>query len=150
VLAAARHEKKKVVARGRAEQAASALRAAGDILSAGRALGYRVEKLGPFTRVTAPAQFARNQLVLGAAFGLRPGERSGVIADETGWFVLQGLARAGADSAAWSKQRDKQREALLRPVEQARLQQFIAALRADAKIVDRRNEIFRPAAASET
>jgi parvulin-like peptidyl-prolyl isomerase len=150
VLAAARHEKKKVVARERAEQAVSALRAAGDLLSAGRALGYRVEKLGPFTRVTAPAQFARNQLVLGAAFGLRPGERSGVIADETGWFVLQGLARAGADSAAWSKQRDKQREALLRPVEQARLQQFIAALRADAKIVDRRNEIFRPAAASET
>jgi hypothetical protein len=88
--------------------------------------------------------------VLGAAFGLRPGERSGVIADVTGWFVLQGLARAGADSAAWSRQRDKQREALLRPVEQARLQQFIAALRADAKIVDRRNEIFRPAAASET
>ncbi|PYO99942.1 MAG: hypothetical protein DMD60_00520, partial [Gemmatimonadetes bacterium] len=150
VLAAARYEKKKVVARDRADQAASALRDAADLLSAGRARGYRVEKLGPFTRVTAPAQFARNQLVLGAAFGLRPGERSGVIADETGWFVLQGLARAGADSAAWVKQRDTQREALLRPVEQARLQQFIAALRADAKIVDRRNEIFRPAAASES
>jgi len=121
-----------------------------DLLSAGRALGYRVEKLGPFTRVTAPAQFARNPLVLGTAFGLARGERSGVIADETGWFLLQGLARAGADSAAWLKQRDQQREALLRPVEQARLQQFVAALRADAKIVDRRSEIFRPAAASES
>jgi peptidyl-prolyl cis-trans isomerase D len=150
VVAAARYEKKKVVARERADQAAAALRGAADLLSAGRALGYRVEKLGPFTRVTAPAQFARNPLVLGTAFGLARGERSGVIADETGWFLLQGLARASADSAAWLKQRDQQREALLRPVEQARLQQFVAALRADAKIVDRRSEIFRPAAASES
>jgi len=150
VLGAARFEKKKAVARERADQAAAALRDAGDLLSAGRARGYRVEKLGPFTRVTAPAQFARNPLVLGAAFGLRRGERSGVIADETGWFVLQGLAHVDADSAAWLKQRDQQRETLVRPVEQARLQQFIAALRADAKIVDRRSEIFRPAAASES
>ncbi|PYP42052.1 MAG: hypothetical protein DMD42_12655 [Gemmatimonadetes bacterium] len=150
VLAAARFEKKKAVARERADQAAAALRDAGDLLSAGRARGYRVEKLGPFTRVTAPAQFARNPLLLGAAFGLRGGERSGVIADETGRFVLQGLAHVDADSAAWLKQRDQQREALVRPVEQARLQQFIAALRADAKIVDRRSEIFRPTAASES
>ncbi len=150
VLAAARYEKKKVVAHERAEQAAAALRDAGDLASAGRAHGYRIEKLGPFTRVTAPAQFARNSLLLGAAFGLRRGERSGVIADETGWFVLQTLAHAGADSTAWLKQRDQQRDALLRPVEQARLQQFVAALRANAKIVDRRSEIFRPAAASES
>jgi len=150
VLAAARYEKKKVVARERGAQAAGALREAGDLVTAGRARGYRVEKLGPFTRVTAPAQFARNPMVLGAAFGLRRGERSSVIADETGWFVVQTLARAAADSAAWLKQRDQQRESLLRPVEQARLQQFIAALRADATIVDRRGEIFRPAAASES
>jgi len=150
VLGAARYEKKKTVARQQAEQAAAALRDAADLLATGRARGNRVEKLGPFTRVTAPAEFARNPNVLGAAFGLRRGDRSGVIADETGWFMLQVLARASADSAAWLKQRDQQREALLRPVEQARLQQFVQALRADAKIVDRRSELFRPAAASES
>ena len=150
VLDAARYEKKKTVARQQAEQAAAALRDAADLLAAGRARGSRVEKLGPFTRVTAPAEFARNPNVLGAAFGLRRGERSGVMGDETGWFLLQVLARASADSAAWLKQRDQQREALLRPVEQARLQQFVQALRADAKIVDRRSELFRPAAASES
>ena len=100
--------------------------------------------------IKAIAQFARNPVVLGTAFGLRRGERSSLVAGETGWFVLQALARTGADSAAWLKQRDQQRESLLRPVEQARLQQFIAALRADAKIVDRRSEIFRPAAAGES
>jgi len=150
VLAAARYEKKKGVARERAEQAARDLRDATDLVAAGRAHGYDVARLGPFTRVTAPAQFARNAIVLGAAFGLKPGERSGVIADETGWFLVQGLARARADSAAWLKQRDPQREALLRPIEQARMQQFLAALRADAKVVDRRDELFRPAAAGES
>ncbi len=150
VLDAARYEKKKVVARERGAQAAAALREAGDLVSAGRARGYRVEKLGPFTRVTAPAQFARNPILLGAAFGLRRGERSDVVADETGWFVVQTLARVAADSAVWLKQRDQQRESLVRPVEQARLQQFIAALRADATIVDRRAEILRPAAAGQS
>ncbi len=150
VLAAARYEKKKAVARERAEHAIAALHDASDLGVAGRARGYQVEKLGPFTRVTAPAQFARNPVVLGTAFGLRPGERSGLVAGETGWFVLQALARTGADSAAWLKQRDQQRESLLRPLEQARLQQFIAALHADAKIVDRRSEIFRPATAGES
>ena len=150
VLEAARYEKKKAVARQQAEQAAAALRAATDLLSAGRARGHRVEKLGPFTRVTAPAEFARNPLVLGTAFGLKPGERSGVVEGETGSFVVQNLARHAADSAAWLKQRAQQREALFRPLAQARVQQYIAALRASAKIVDRRTEFFRPSAAAES
>src|SRR5438270_279844 len=70
VLAAARYEKKEEVARERAKQANTVLHDAGDLVVAGRALGYQVEKLGPFTRVTAPAQFARNPVVLGTAFGL--------------------------------------------------------------------------------
>src|SRR3989441_6011538 len=85
VLAAARYEKKKEVARERAKQANTVLHDVGDLVVAGRALGYQVEKLGPFTRVTAPAQFARNPVVLGTAFGLRRGERRGLVSGGTGW-----------------------------------------------------------------
>ncbi len=150
VLSAGRYEKKKAVTRERAEQAAASLRDAPDLVAAGRARGYRTEKLGPFTRVSAPSEFARNPMVLGVAFGLRPGERSGLVAGETGDFVLQSLARYAADSAAWLKQRAAQREALVRPIAQARVQQYLAALRAQAKVVDRREELFRPGAASES
>src|SRR5690242_4889626 len=151
VLDEARHEKQKARARERAEQVARELKDATDLIAAGRAHGQRVDKEGPFTRVTAGPEFTRNPLVLGAAFGLRPGERSDLIAGQTGFFLLQGVARTKADSAAWLKQRDRQREALMRPIEQARIQQYLAALRAKASIVDRRNEIFRPAAgAGET
>lgn len=151
VLDEVRHEKQKALARDRAQQLARELKDAGDLLAAGRARGLRVEKMGPFTRVGAGPELTRNPAVLGAAFSLRPGQRTPLIAGETGFFLLQGIARTAADSAAWLKQRDHQREALVRPIEQARIQQFLAALRAQATIVDRRNEIFRPAAgAGET
>ena len=148
VLEAARLEKKKAVARERAEQLAATLRDATDLVLAGRTRGLAVEKLGPFSRVTPPAVLAPNPLVLGAAFGLKPGERSGLIAGETGFFLLQGLAHTTADSAAWVKQKDRQREALMRPIEQARIEQYLAALRANATIVDRRKELYRPTASS--
>ena len=148
VLDEARHEKKKALARERAGRVAQELHDATDLLTVGRARGLRVQKEGPFTRVTAGPEFTRNPVVLGAAFALRPGERSPLIAGETGFFLLQGIARTAADSTAWLKQRDPQREALVRPIEQARIQQYLAALRAKATIVDRRNEIFRPAAAA--
>jgi parvulin-like peptidyl-prolyl isomerase len=148
VLDAARREKKLAVARQHAEQLASELRKATDLVAVGRARGLRVEKIGPFTRLNPGPELSRNPVVLGAAFGVRPGETSPLIVGETGFFLLQGIRRTAADSAAWVKQKAEQREALIRPIEQARIQQYLAALRAQAKIVDRRNEIFRPAAAA--
>jgi peptidyl-prolyl cis-trans isomerase D len=145
---AARREKKLAVARQHAEQVASELKNATDLAAAGRAKGLRVEKIGPFTRLNPTPELSRNPVALGAAFGLRAGEKSPLIAGETGFFLLQGIRRTAADSAAWVKQKAAQRETLIRPIEQARIQQYLAALRAQATIVDRRNEIFRPAAAA--
>jgi hypothetical protein len=150
VLAAARAERKKAVARERAAAMAQALAAAPDILAAGRAKGFPVEQVGPFTRVAPPPPLAREPFVLGAAFGLRPGEKTGLLSGEAGYYLLQGIAHARADSAAWLKQRDQQRGALLQPIARARMQQFMAALRAQAKIVDRRKEVFHPTAASSS
>ena len=146
VLAAARVEKKKVIARQRAAEALVALASAPDLLQAGRARGLPLEKLGPFTRLNPPSAIARDLLVEGAAFGLRPGQRTGVLVGTTGCFILQGIAHQAADSAAWLKQRDQQREQILRSAQQARVQQYLSALRAQAQIVDRRKEVFRPTA----
>src|SRR2546428_791299 len=52
VLAAARYEKKKAVARQQAEQVAASLSNAGDLVAARRARGDRGEEVGPFTPVT--------------------------------------------------------------------------------------------------
>ncbi|HEX4601654.1 MAG TPA: SurA N-terminal domain-containing protein [Gemmatimonadales bacterium] len=148
VLAAARAERKKAVARERAAVMAQALAAAPDILAAGRTRGFPVEKVPSFTRVAPPPPLAREPFVLGAAFGLRPGEKTGLLAGETGYYLLQGISHVPADSGAWLKQRDQQRAALLQPIARARMQQFMSALRAQAKIVDRRKEVFHPAAST--
>ena len=145
VLAAARSEKKQAIARQHATLALAALASAPDLLQAGRARGLPVDKLGPFTRLNPASAIARDPAVEGAAFGLRPGQRTGVLVGTTGCFILQGIAHQAADSAAWLKQRDQQREAILRSAQQARVQQYLAALRAQAQVVDRRKEVFRPA-----
>lgn len=149
VREATRYEKKKDIARQRADQAFAALAGTPDLLATGRARGLPVERHGPFTRLNPPAALAREPAVLGAAFGLRPAERSTVLAGETGFFVLQVVTRSRPDSAAWHAQRDEQRDALLRSAMQARVSQYVAALRAQASVEDRRNQLYRaePAAA---
>jgi peptidyl-prolyl cis-trans isomerase D len=148
VLQHTRHDRKKELARQRAEALAERLAGTRDLLRAGAAAGVPTKKLGPFTRLRPPPELGAEPVVLGAAFGLRPGEVSRLVAGQTGYFVVQALARVPADSAAWLTERVAQREAMLEQARQARIQAYMLALRAQAKVVDRRKEIFRPQSAT--
>ena len=148
VLDAARLAKKRQAAERRAAEIAQTLAGATNLLQAGPAHGLVVEKVGPFPRLAPPPLIRGDPLVVGAAFGLKPGTRSGIIKSRTGFFLLEPLSRTLADSAAWVKQKTEQRESLVEPARQARVQAFLAALRARAKVVDRRKQIFAPAASS--
>jgi parvulin-like peptidyl-prolyl isomerase len=88
-------------------------------------------------------------VVLGTAFSLGVGERSSVIKGEGGYFIIESLGRKLADSTTWLAQRDTQREQLRQAVQQARMQQYMEAVRAKARIVDRRKELFRAQVAAE-
>jgi len=150
VLTAVRLEKQKAMARRHADSLAAQLRDTRNLQAAAAARGLPVQRFGPFTRLQPPGYLAQEPLVLGAAFGLRVGERSGVIAGESGDFIVESLARKPADSSAWMRQRETQRTQLLDAIRQARVQQYVDALRARAKIVDRRKDLYRrQAAASE-
>src|SRR5204863_433581 len=76
-------------------------------------------------------------------------ERSGVVVGQRGDFIVESLGRKMADSSAWVKQKDAQRAQILNAVRQARIQQYVDGLRARAKIVDRRKEIFRTQASAD-
>jgi peptidyl-prolyl cis-trans isomerase D len=150
VLTAVRLEKEKTMARRHADSIAAQLRGTRNLLTAAAARGLPVQRFGPFTRLQAPGYLAPEPLLVGAAFGLRVGERSDVIGGERGYFIAESLRRRLADSSAWLRQRDTQRTQLLNAIRQARVQQYVDALRARAKIVDRRKDIYRrQAAASE-
>ena len=122
------------------------------LLETGPAHGLSVQKIGPFPRLAPPAFIRPDPLVVGAAFGLKPGTRSGVIKSQTGFYFVEALSHSHPDSAAWAGQKDQQREGLMQIARQARVQAYVAALRERAKIVDRRKELFtrrrRRAAAS--
>ena len=141
--AAVRLEKKKAIAAHRADSLAASLKGTPDLLAAAAARGLPGQRFASFTRLKPPSAFAREPLVIGAAFGLGVGERSGVIAGESGYFIVESLGRKLADSSAWLAQRDQERTQLLTAVRQARVQQYIDGLRAQAKVIDRRKEIFR-------
>jgi parvulin-like peptidyl-prolyl isomerase len=144
VLYQARITKKATLWRERAEQIATALKSAPSLLDAARARGLPAERLGPFTRLRPPPVLQLEPTVVGAAFGSRVGERSGVVVGEHRAFLLESLARKLADSTAWLAQRDAQRESLMQAARQARVEAYLDGLRKRATVVDRRKEIFRP------
>ncbi len=143
VLAAARYEKKEQLLGARAERLLGELKGEQDFVAAARARGLDAQVYGPFTRVNPPGYLSREPLVTGTAFGLQVGERSGLIKGRDGYYVAQVRARHLADSAAWLAQRDAQRDQLIQAARQARYRAYVEGLRAKAKVVDRRNEVFR-------
>src|SRR5262245_10646402 len=147
---AARLENQKVLAQRRADSLGTALPSTGTLTAAARSRNLEVQQFGPFTRLRPPGYLGREPVVLGTAFSLGVGERSGVIKGEGGYFIIESLGRKLADSSAWLKQRDTQREQLRQSVQQARMQQYMEAVRAKAKIVDRRKDLFRAQAAAES
>ena len=64
-------------------------------------------------------------------------------------FIIELLGRKLADSSTWLAQRNTQREQLRQAAQQARMQQYMEALRARAKIVDRRKALFKSQAAGD-
>jgi parvulin-like peptidyl-prolyl isomerase len=149
VSAAVRMEKQKAIARRRADSLATALRSAAELASAAAARGLEVQRFGPFTRLRPPSYLAREPLVVGTAFGLHVGERSGLLEGEGGYFIIESVGRKLADSSAWVAQRDVQRAQLRQAAQQARMQQFMEGIRAKAKIVDRRKDIFKAQASAD-
>ena len=143
VVYQARLEKKAALWRARATQIADQLKSAPTLAAGAAARGLRVDQVGPFSRLRPPPSLQLEPKVIGAAFGLTVGQRTGVIMGEHRAYIVECLGRSAADSAAWVAQRDAQRETLLQSARQARIEQYLAALRQRATVVDRRKELFR-------
>lgn len=148
VVRAARLERKRTIARQRAAEALTALRTEASVVTGATARGLSVET-HRLTRLQQPPLLRDEPVVTGTAFGLRVGERSGVIEGRHGYYIVETLGRRGADSAQWVAQRDGQRRAIVDAARQARIQLYLDDLKARATIVDRRRELARAAAEAQ-
>lgn len=131
-------------ARADAQALLDRIRAGEPLANVAAEAGLEVRSAGPFTRSDFVPGIGRQNAAIGAAFGLQPGEVSDVVSTLSNTYIIESVARVPADSLAWLGEREQQREAMVSVAQQERLQEWIAALRAAARIVDRRDEVLAP------
>ena len=133
-----RQEKKKQLAKPIAEQYLKRLAGGEPMEAAAKAMGLAHREFGPFTRVNPPIT---SPMVVGTAFGLEEGRRSGLLDTPDGLYVLQVLEHTPADSAEFAKQLDDYRTKMINLARQDRIRGYMGALRESARIVDNRAKL---------
>ena len=135
-----RDQKKRALARRVAEDYLKRVGEGSTPEQAAKALSLAHREFGPFTRLSPPLDIPQ---LVGASFGLDAGQRSGVIETKDGLYVIQTLEHIPADSAAFAKDLDAYRASTIRGLREERVRQYLAALRAQAKVVDNRDKIYQ-------
>jgi peptidyl-prolyl cis-trans isomerase D len=146
VEAAVRDQKKWVLAREMAKDAAKRMQEGSSLVQTAAALKLANQELGPFSRVNPPLP---NPQLIGAAFGLKQGEHSQPLDTEEGIYLIEVLEHTPADSAAFATELDQLRITAIRQERQARIQSYMISLREQADVKDYRSEIYRTTAQAE-
>ena len=132
---ALRNDKKKQLVKPKAEEYLKRLANGESMAAAAKAMNLPNREFGPFSRVNPPLT---DPMVVGTAFGLEKGQRSGLLDTPEGMYVMESLERVPADSAKFVKELDEYRTKMIDMARQARVRGYLAALRQSAKIVDNR------------
>ncbi len=135
-----RDQKKRSRARGVAEEYLKRVKEGSTPAQAATALRLAHKEFGPFSRISPPLDIP---LLVGTAFGLQQGQRSGVLETKDGLYVVESLEHVKADSAAFVKGLDEFRAKTVRDMRDERIRNYLAALRSQAKIVDNRDKVLR-------
>ena len=143
---AVREKKKWDVARRIAKDYVKRLEEGSTFEQAATAMKLPHREFGPFSRVNPPLT---SPLVVGTAFGLKAGERSGVLDTEDGIYVLKTLSHTKADSAKFVKELDQYRARSINMARQERVRSYLAALQSAAKIVDNRDKVLQSGPAQD-
>jgi peptidyl-prolyl cis-trans isomerase D len=140
VVAAVREDKKWSVARNIAKAFLKRLEEGSSMTQAAASMKLPHREFGPFSRINPPLT---NPVVVGAAFGLKEKEHSGVLDTKEGLYVVELLDRVKADSAKFTKELDEYRARLINAAKQERVRNYLAALRKSAKVVDNRAKVLQ-------
>ena len=139
VVTMARNDRKTGLARKLADDYLQRLEAGATMAQAAEAMKLPHREFGPFSRVNPPLT---DPIVVGTAFGLEQGQRSGVLDTRDGIYVVQSLERIEADSAQFAKDLDTYRSRMIQLARQERVRGFMGALRESAKVVDNRARLL--------
>jgi len=107
-----------------------------------------VQEAGPFARSDFVPGLGRLNAPIGAAFGLQPGQVSQLCDADGKLYLVQLVSRTAVDRSKWQAQLAEQRTRVLQALGDQMWQQYMNALRENAKIVDNRRMLEQQAAAS--
>ncbi len=144
IVSRLRFQKKMALAQAEAKKVVDKVAAGEPLVKVASAMKLQVRHAGPFSRDDYVPGIGRENKAIGAAFGLEPGQVSGVISTKSNVFVIEDVNRIPADSTAWVDQKAQQRKTYITNEQQQRLQEWIKALRASATIVDNRDKVLHP------
>jgi peptidyl-prolyl cis-trans isomerase D len=147
VVTAVREQKKWAAARELAKDYMKRLQAGSSMAQAAAALKLPHREFGPFSRINPPLT---NPVVVGAAFGLKPGERSGLLDTKEGLYVIESLDRVKPDSAKFAKELEEYRARAINSAKQERVRNYLTSLRKAAKIVDNRAKVLQQQGTPQT
>lgn len=136
--------KKLAVALEEAQGLAAQIREGASLAGAAAEAGLEVREAGPFAREDFVPGLGYRTVAVGTAFGIGVDEVSDAVESSQNVFLLERTGSAAADSAAWEAQAATQREQVVAALRGARFDQWLAALRASADVVDRREEVLAP------
>jgi peptidyl-prolyl cis-trans isomerase D len=139
----AREQKKWDVARGLARDYVKRVEGGTSMAEAAKAMKLPYREFGPFSRLKPPLA---DPIVVGAAFGLDVGQRSGILDTKNGIYVLESLSHTKADSAAFMKGLEAYRAQAVSTARQERVRNYLTSLRSAAKIEDNRDKVLQTAA----
>jgi len=139
-----RFQKKIDLAKENATDLVEQVRAGATLEEVATDVELQVQEAGPLTRNGFATGLGRQSPAVGVAFGLAPGAVSDPVISNQDVFIIEQVSHTPADSAAWAAQRDLQRNQLLGQSSQTRITDWLAGLRASARVVDRRDEVLQP------
>ena len=143
-------QKKLERAREFARTVVEKIRAGASLDQAAKESNLQFSTVGPFTRLEFVAGLGRQNAAVGTAFGLKPGEVSGVVEADGRLYVIQTLEKTPADRNEFETQKQNARGRLTQALAEQRWNQFMAALKENAKIVDNRAELQKANNAATT
>lgn len=142
----------RLVAQKKLERARASGQELVDLIRGGRSLqqvataaGLQVHESDPFTRVSFVPGLGRANAAIGTAFGLQPGQTSGLVEADGNLYIIEVIERRDADRAQFEAQKDFLRARMTAGLEQERVQRFMADLRSRARIRDNRDAVLRSA-----
>jgi peptidyl-prolyl cis-trans isomerase D len=147
VATSAREQKKWQAAREVAKAYLKRLESGSTMAQAAAAMKLPHREFGPFSRINPPLT---NPVVVGTAFGLKAGERSGILDTKDGLYVIEAISHTKADSTQFVKELDQYRARSINQARQERVRNYITALRKAARIVDNREKVLQPAGPQAT